>query len=110
MNALFLNDIDLEQYTDFEIKIWKNLWNKKFLKKIDVIDDLDNKFEVEAPLDISIEEFKRILLNINNKPFIFEFEVTNQNKIQKLLNKSKGPVKIYYNILEFNLEITDYFD
>ena len=77
MNALFLNDIDLEQYTDFEIKIWKNLWNKKFLKKIDVIDDLENKFEVEAPLDISIEEFKRILLNINNKAFFFEFEVTN---------------------------------
>jgi hypothetical protein len=47
------------------------------LKKIDVIDDLENKFEVEAPLDISIEEFKRILLNINNKPFFFEFYLEN---------------------------------
>ena len=73
MNALFLNDIDLEQYTDFELSICKRFWNKKFLKKIYVIDDYDNKFEVEAPINISIEEFKRILLNINNKPFFFEF-------------------------------------
>jgi hypothetical protein len=47
------------------------------LKKIDVIDDLENKFEVEAPLDISIEEFKKILLNMNNKPFFFEFYLEN---------------------------------
>ena len=73
MNALFLYDIDLEQYTDFELSICKRFWNKKFLKKIYVIDDYDNNFEVEAPINISIEEFKRILLNINNKPFFFEF-------------------------------------
>jgi hypothetical protein len=80
------------------------------LKKIDVIDDLENKFEVEAPLDISIEEFKRILLNINNKPFFFEFYLENYYKLKDLIDKSKGPIKIYYNLYEFNLVITDYFD
>jgi hypothetical protein len=48
------------------MKILKKFWKKNLLKKIEAIDDNDNKFLVEAPLNISIEEFKRILLNFKN--------------------------------------------
>ena len=59
---------------------------------------------------ISIEEFKRILLNVNNQPFFLEFNLDNKNKLQDLIDKSEGPVKIFYNFHEYNLEITNYFD
>jgi hypothetical protein len=39
-------------------------------------------------LDISIEEFKRILLNDNNQPFFLEFNLDNKNKLQDLVDKS----------------------
>ena len=59
------------------MKILKKFWKKNLLKKIEVIDDNDNKFLVEAPLNISIEEFKRILLNFKNQPFFLEFNLDN---------------------------------
>lgn len=52
-------------------------WNLNQLQTIHLIDDDDNKFEIEAPLDISIEEFKKILLNFKNKPFFLEFNIDN---------------------------------
>lgn len=59
------------------MKILKKFWKKNLLKKIEVIDDNDNKFLVEAPQNISIEEFKRILLNFKNQPFFLEFNLDN---------------------------------
>ena len=70
------------------MKILKKFWKKNLLKKIEVIDDSDNKFLVEAPLNISIEEFKRILLNFKNQPFFLEFNLDNLNKLKDLLDKS----------------------
>ena len=70
------------------MKILKKFWKKNLLKKIEVIDDNDNKFLVEAPLNISIEEFKRILLNFKNQPFFLEFNLDNKNKLKDLLDKS----------------------
>jgi hypothetical protein len=58
------------------------------LRKIAVVDDNYNRFEVEAPIDISIEEFKRILLNKNNRPFFLEFNLDNQLKLKDLLDKT----------------------
>ncbi len=61
---------------------------KQRIKSITILDDNDKKFDVEAPLDISIEEFKRILLNDNNQPFFLEFNLDNKNKLQDLVDKS----------------------
>ena len=58
------------------------------MRKIAVVDDNYNRFEVEAPIDISIEEFKRILLNKNNRPFFLEFNLDNQLKLKDLLDKT----------------------
>jgi len=58
------------------------------LRKIAVVDDNYNRFEVEAPIDISIEEFKRILLNKYNRPFFLEFNLDNQLNLKDLLDKT----------------------
>ncbi len=77
MNSLILNDIHLEPYTDYEIELKEKNWKKSLLRKIKVIGDNKKEFEVEVPLDISIEEFKKILLNKENKPFFLEFDLDN---------------------------------
>jgi hypothetical protein len=51
-----------------------------------------------------------MILCIKNEPFFFEFNVNNDSKLQDLIEKSKGPVRIYFNIYEFDLEVSDYFE
>jgi len=51
-----------------------------------------------------------MILCIKNEPFFFEFNMNNDSKLQDLIEKSKGPVRIYFNIYEFDLEVSDYFE
>jgi len=51
-----------------------------------------------------------MILCIKNEPFFFEFNMNNDSKLQDLIDKSKGPVRIYFNIYEFDLEVSDYFE
>ena len=51
-----------------------------------------------------------MILCIKNEPFFFEFNMNNDSKLQDLIDKSKGPVRIYFNIYEFDHEVSDYFE
>ena len=58
---------------------------------------------------MKISDFKRILLNKKNKPFLFKFEFDNNDKISNLIKKySKFKLKIYYNLSIYDLDLLDY--
>ena len=71
--------------------------------------DDGSKFEIEAPLDLTVRELKSFLLNSFDKPFFFDFNM-NDSTIQDLINKSLNmPINITFDYNIFNLLITDDF-
>ena len=76
-----LQDVDLEAYTDYECYLKAKDWANAIPVKVE--SDEGDSFELKLPTDISIYEFKRVVLNKRQNHFFWKkiWEIKTLSKI-----------------------------
>lgn len=112
VDRLFLPDIDLEAYTDYEVYLLKQEW-KDAKRTLKFYPDIGEPFEVEAGNQVVVGDLKRLILNKAQRPFFLKYNVENTQPISQLLDKHSHhntQLRIYFNFDEFELDIINHVD
>ena len=99
-----LPDIDLEKYTDYEVFLRSKEW--KDSKVIQVVPDEGQPFDLKVPLDLPLYEFKRVVLNKQNKPFFLDQNLPNSSLLKEAVQDMK--IYVYFNLNQFRLELQEF--
>lgn len=94
ISPTFIDDINLQPLNDQEFKLWTRDPNQAPLLRVTVVPDNGQTKEYAVRSDITLGDFKRLLLKFRPEPFIVNHMCKNTDKLGDVVSRRENKLSI----------------